>query len=194
MCLLPRVFLPQPVLYLHPSLQVFPALADLSPTSAYSNLSTSFTNHQLPPPLPDVFNSHLHQHLDSHTSIIEIIMALNSLAPQFNLQSILSYNDWVARNTFNPFSPKPIIPISHANPGTRLHFRTRGEFRLEGGMNVDGRFDHGYGSSKADVTHNFSQEVSPDPPSDERKLITLGLYHRDPDSSSRKSGSNVPPA
>jgi len=99
-------------------------------------------------------------------------MALNTFASQFNLQSIPSYNDWVASNTFDPFSPKPFAPTSYTNPGIQFHPRTRGEFRPEGGTNVDSRFDYGYGFSGVYMAHNFRQEVGPNPPPEKCNVNT----------------------
>lgn len=94
---------------------------------------------------------------------IEMMMALNSFGPRFNPQSIPSYDDWVANNSFNPFSPEPFIPTSYTNPGIPFRSRTRGESRIEKGVDVGNRVDPGHGSSEVDLTCNFPQEVSSDP-------------------------------
>jgi hypothetical protein len=91
-------------------------------------------------------------------------MALNSFGPRFDPQYIPSYDDWVANNSFDPFGPEPFAPTSYTNSGIPLHFRTRGESRIEEGMGMGSHVDRGHGSSEVDMTHNFPQEVSSDLP------------------------------
>jgi len=94
---------------------------------------------------------------------VEMMMVLNSFGPRFDPQSIPSYSDWVANTTFDPFGPDPLTPTSYLtypDPGTPFHLQTRNESRV----------DPGHASSQGDMTHNFSQEVSSDPPSEDCEL------------------------
>ena len=100
---------------------------------------------------------------------IEMMMTLNSFGPRFDPQSIPPYNDWVVNNTFNPFGPDP--PAATLYP---LHFQTRGEFRIENGVDVSSCVDRGHGFKREDMTRDFPQEVSSDPPSGNHELETNG--------------------
>ena len=95
---------------------------------------------------------------------IELMMALNSFGPRFGPHSIPSYDDWVANNSFDPFSPEPFTHTSYTPPGIPLHVHTEGESRMEEGLDVSSRVGRGHGSSEADMTRNFPQEVSSDLP------------------------------
>jgi hypothetical protein len=73
---------------------------------------------------------------------IETMMAFNSFAPQFNPQSLIpSYDDWLANNSFDPFSP-------------------------EEGVGIGNRAHRGYGSTWVDMKRDVPQEVRSDPPLD----------------------------
>ena len=124
---------------------------------------------------------------------VERMMSFNSFGPRFDPQSIPSYDDWVVNNTFNPFSPEPFAPTLYASPAIPVHSRTRDEFCLEKGVDMDSRFDRGYRPSGVDMACNFPQEVGPYPPIDDHKLNANGPYHRGPDLSSHRSGSKAPP-
>ena len=115
--------------------------------------------------------------LDPEYNTLKMMMALNSFGPRFDPQSILSYNDWVANNTFDPFGPEPFLPISHSNPGISLHFQTGSELSIGKGADVDNRVDRGHGSSE-DMTRNFPKEVSSDPPLGDCELETNGIFQR----------------
>jgi len=124
---------------------------------------------------------------------IERMMAFNSFGSRFDPQSIPSYDDWVVNNTFDPFGPEPFAPTLYANPGIPIHPRTRDGFCPEEGMDVDSRFDRGYGSSEVDMTRNFPQEVGPYPPMGDHKSNANRPYRRGPDLRSHRTGSNAPP-
>jgi hypothetical protein len=77
------------------------------------------------------------------------MMTLDSFGPRFDPQSIPSYGDWVANNSFDPFGPTSY---------------TRDESRIGEGVGVGSRLDRGHESLEVDMTQYFFQEVSTDLP------------------------------
>jgi hypothetical protein len=122
-------------------------------------------------------------------NVLEMLMAINSFGPRFDPQSIPSYSDWLANNTFDPFGPDPFSPIPTAGPGVPFHSQSQGESRVKEGTNVGSRVDRGQRSSEDML--QVPKEVS-DLPSVDHEFKTNGIYHRDPDSHSRKSGLDRP--